>query len=369
MSKSKSNLNKQVFSINPDVIIDLYELDFSHLQVNFEELSDLYGVNIGADSVYRFCPMINGTNPILWQGYSYQPLPIEAEGFEHKSDGKLARPKVRIANPDGLFSKIVHSNEDFAKCKLTRKRTFARFLDPENFQNKNLNNSGKNPFGESDARSSFPDDVFFVNSKTGENKEAIEFELVSVLELEKAYIPARVVLSGYCNWKYRCSIGCKYSGLPIETEEGLDLTKNFSHKPDREKGLLSEQIQTGYVDSTLYGAGINSIPEWSRLGKNGTRENMKGYEIGDVVKIQNKKSNNPYKSTPQVFVCIQSHTQASLRHPFFFKNFWAKDECARTIEACKKRFSSKDLLPYNQNFNSTALPYGGFPGTERFPIE
>ena len=369
MSKSKSNLNKQLFSIAPDAVIDLYEIDFSNLQPNFEELADLYGVNVGADTVYRFCPMINGTNPIVWQGESYQPLPVEAEGFEHKANGKLARPKLRIANPDGIFSKIVHSNEDFAKCKVTRKRTFARFLDEDNFQNRNLNLEGENPFGKSDTRSAFMDDVFFINSKTTEDKKAIEFELVSVLELEKAYVPARVVLSGYCNWKYRCSIGCGYSGLPIETEEGASLTEGFAYSHNRSKGLASDVINPGSVDFTKYGLGEKSVPEWSRYGKNGNPQSMKGYEMGDVVKIVNSKSSNPYKITPQLFVCIQTHEQASLRHPFFFKNFWAKDECTRTIEACKKRFTDPSLANYNNHKNNKGLPYGGFPGTERFPLE
>ena len=137
MSKSQSSLNKQLISLTPDAIVNLYEIDFSILQENFEQLKDLYGINIGADAIYRFCPMINGTNPVIWQGNSYQPLPIKMEGFEHKSDGRLPRPTLTIANPEGIFSKIVHSNEDFANCKVSRKRTYARFLDDENFLNSN----------------------------------------------------------------------------------------------------------------------------------------------------------------------------------------------------------------------------------------
>ena len=166
MGKSESNLNKQLVSLSPDVLVDLYEIDFSSLQPNFEILQDLYGISIGADSVYRFCPMINGSNPVYWQGKGYQPLPIKASGFEHKSDGRLPRPTLTIANPDGVLSQIVHSNSDFTNCKVTRKRTYVRFLDDENFQNRNLNESGKNPFGEADPNSHLPDDVYFINKKT-----------------------------------------------------------------------------------------------------------------------------------------------------------------------------------------------------------
>ena len=167
MAKSQSNFNKQLLSIAPDTVIDLYEIDFSNLQANFEALADVEGINLSAEPIYRFCPMINSTNPIVWAGNSYQPLPMKMEGFEHKSDGRLPRPKLSIANPEGLLSMIVHINHDFSNCKVTRKRTYARFLDDENFGNRNLNEAGKNPFGEADPSSSYDDDVYFINRKVG----------------------------------------------------------------------------------------------------------------------------------------------------------------------------------------------------------
>ena len=137
MSISSVNLNKQLISLTPDALICLYEIDFSVLQSNFDELAGALGINLGSEPVYRFCSMENGSNPIVWQGKSYQPLPIKMDGFEHQSEGKLPRPTFTIANPEGILSKIVYSNKDFLNCKVTRKRTFARFLDDENFQNRN----------------------------------------------------------------------------------------------------------------------------------------------------------------------------------------------------------------------------------------
>ena len=169
----------------------------------------MYGINLGAEPVYRFCPMINGT-PIIWK-VCFSTITDKNKGFERNLTHY--RGLKYIANPDGLFSRILHANEDFINCKVTRKRTFARFLDEENFQNK------INPFGESDAGAEFDDDVFFINRKTSEDKNFIELELVSVLELEDAFVPARIILSDYCNWTYRCDIGCGYKGLAIETRQ------------------------------------------------------------------------------------------------------------------------------------------------------
>ena len=360
MGESQAHINKQLASLTPDSLIDLYEIDFSNLQSNFEILEDLYGINLGAEPVYRFCPMINDSNPVIWQGKSYQPIPVKMEGFEHKADGRLPRPTMTLANPEGIFSKIVHSNQDFANCKVTRRRTYARFLDDENFQNRNLNSSKSNPFGKADPSAHLPDDVYYINKKNLENKEVIEFELVSALEIENSPIPARVVLSDYCNWTYRCNIGCGYKGLPIETIEGSSLTSGFAFNSD-----------SGNINPNNYPNGIKDIPEWNRYGNAGTKASPRGYSLSDVVKIIGKSSSDPHKKIPQVFVCIQTHSRAADHHPFFDKEFWLKDECQKNLNACKKRFDKRvsSLLPYNKSSKSPGLPFGGFPGTEKFPVE
>lgn len=340
MSKSQSNLNKQLTSLIPDSLISFFEIDFSNLQVDFENLSDLYGVNFGAEAKYRFCPMINNSNPVIWQGVSYQPLPIKMEGFDSSSDGKLPRPMLSMANPEGIFSKISHSNQDFSNCQVTRKRTYARFLDDENFQNKNLNEKGKNPFGAADPNSHLLDDVYFINKKVSENKQVIQFELVSALEFEGSWVPARIVMADYCNWTYRCSIGCGYKGLPIETQEGRVLYNDID--PDKN----------------------SSIAEWDR--------NKSEYEVGDVVVVEGKVYKNPQKRVPQVFVCNKQHKDVSMHHPYLDSRYWLKDECSKTLESCSKRFgrSKLDLIPYNRADQTyEGLRFGGFPGTEKYNVQ
>lgn len=380
MSKAQSDFNKQLISLSPDALIDMYEIDFSNLQSTFQDLEDLYGINLGADAVYRFCPMINGTNPIIWRNYSYQPLPIKAEGFESKSDGRFARPKLTIANPDGLLSKILHSNNDFANSKVTRKRTYVRFLDKENFPNQ------VNPFGENISDAGFEDDLYFVNRKVEENKNVVQFELVSALELEDAFVPARVVMSNYCSWSYRCEIGCNYSGLPIETSEGKSLIKGFATQV-KEKDSSSQYI-VGEVDPNKYWRADTlrpKIPDWNKYGnifietdpingygewRKGSKESVYGYKLGDVVQIVPQNSNNLYKSTPQVFVCTKDHSDPSKHYPFFDSDHWAKDECAKTMSACIKRFSDPSLNKFNNTRNKKeTINFGGFPGTERFQVE
>lgn len=361
---------QQAQSLMPDALIDLYEIDFTNLQVNFDLLFDMYGISFGGEAVYRFCPMINDGNPIIWQGKSYQPLPIKVEDFEVKSDGRLPRPKIVIANPDGLFSKIAHSNHDFANAQVTRKRTFARFLDDENFLN------DTNPYESSDFEAHFPDDIYYISRKTEENKKFIKFELVSALELEETFIPARVILPSYCGFTYRCSVGCGYTGLPIETSSGKSLIKDFAH----EKPLTGTKEAFGFVNPDEYVNGISSVKEWNRLGRN-PDDGSEEYLLNDIIRITPSKSNNPYKNTPQIFVCIQSHTKPASHHPFFSPSYWLKDECQKNLEACKKRFSEKNttidlslketgynISSYNQANSETLLKFGGFPGTHKFDV-
>jgi len=365
MSESSSNLNKQLVSMNPDSIIELFEIDFSDIPLD----SSVFGDDMGPEPVYRFTSMINGSNPIVWQGKSYQPMPIKMEGFESSGAGKLPRPSLSLANPEGIFSKIVYSNQDFLNCKVTRKRTFLRFLDEENFQNRNLNEDFKNPFGSSDMKAHLPDDVYFINRKTLEDREQIRFELASPLELENAWIPARKVMSNYCCWTYRCDIGCGYKGLPIETIDGASLTKGFSVEEKKKNG----EIDTGRVDPQNYPAMMADVPHWSSRD---AQDLPLSYLVGDVVQIVQKNTQNPYSRTPQVFVCCQNHNNKDqVRHPFLHKDFWLKDECSKTANSCRKRFSDdfRSLNEYNTipgtDSNDRGLRFGGFPGTEDYPIE
>jgi lambda family phage minor tail protein L len=361
MSESSSQLSKQMMSISPDTVIELFEIDFSILQENIESLKYVSDINFGESAVYRFCAMINGTNPVYWQGNGYQPLPIEAEGFEKVGNGRLPRPKLRIANPDGIFSLIFKLNKDFANCTVIRKRTFSKFLDGDNYLNRNKNFFGDTHFGTPNADTHFDDDVFFVNKKTIEQKDMIELELVSALELEGSYVPARSVMSSYCGWTYRCSIGCGYKGLPLETSDGTSLIKGFSENSNDE--------DLGSIDKTV--DGIDEIKEWNVYGKEGSVGDPKNYEVGDMVKIIGKHSSNPYRSTPQVFVCIQKHNEPKRHHPFFDKKYWLKDECKRTLGSCSLRFSDDEgLSDYNKSHKTyPGLRFGGFPGTENFPVE
>jgi phage-related protein len=70
---------------------------------------------------------------LVWQGETYAPIPIRASGFEFSTGGKLPRPKLQVANANGILSALVLQYGDLLNAKVTRKRTLVKYLDIANW--------------------------------------------------------------------------------------------------------------------------------------------------------------------------------------------------------------------------------------------
>lgn len=174
-------------SLTPDAIIEMYELDSS---------------SVGG-AVDRFYAGTNELlNPLVWQGKTYSPLPIEVSGFEVSGSGSLARPKVKVANVEGLIGALTRQTNDLIGAKFTRIRTFKKYLDAVNFLAGN---------SLADSTQEFPRDVFYVDRKSVENKVFVEFELAAPWDVQGIQLPRRQVLQNVCTWKYRGG-ECGYAG-------------------------------------------------------------------------------------------------------------------------------------------------------------
>lgn len=153
------------------------------------EVFNVTTVPIGGTESFNFHAGTNAVmGSIFWQGIEYQPFPIEAEGFDKSLRGTLPRPKLRVANVSGILSALVVEFDDLVGAQITRKRTFARYLDGQ---------VGADP-------SQFlPDDVFFIEKKVSENKVMVEFDLASALDLQGVQLPSRDIVAQLCNSEYR----------------------------------------------------------------------------------------------------------------------------------------------------------------------
>jgi lambda family phage minor tail protein L len=150
-----------------------------------------------------------GTNALgedlVWQGRTYSRFPIEAEGFDLRSSGTAPRPKIRASNIGGFLGAEVRAYGELLGSKLTRKRTFARYLDAVNFPNGNPS---------ADPNVEIGDEVYYFDRKVSETNVAIEWELTSALDLVNQKLPRRQIIANLCPWKYRGQ-ECNYTGGPV----------------------------------------------------------------------------------------------------------------------------------------------------------
>ena len=176
--------------INPSSIIELFKIEL------VEELHYEKNNPSNIDTIVRFhagTNKLDNTN-IIWQGNTYQKFPCQAEGVEFDgSSGSIPRPTFTISNILGtitaLFATVnaVTANNDLNGAKFTRIRTLARYLDAANFT------GGTNPFGTPDTTQELPQEIYFIDRKVVENREIVQFELASELELINLKLPKRVV--------------------------------------------------------------------------------------------------------------------------------------------------------------------------------
>ena len=168
---SSSAIVSNLQNINPSAIIELFSLQLDN---------NLHG----ATTVYRFHAgsSLKDNGEIVWAGNSYQRFPVKAEGFAFRK-GQLPRPTLTLSNALGTITSILLTvnnttvGNDLTGATVTRIRTLARFIDAVNFP------SNVNPYGTPDATAEFPQEIYKIDRKSAENRDAVQFELASVFDL------------------------------------------------------------------------------------------------------------------------------------------------------------------------------------------
>lgn len=157
-----------------------------------------------------------GTNQlkgaVVWQGQTYAAMPVEATGFEFTGKGTVPRPTLRAQNVDGLIGASCDTYDDLIGATVTRKRTFAKYLDVVNFP------GAVNP--SADPAAAFPDDVYFIHRKALQSKHLVEFELAAAWDVQGVQLPRRQIIQHLCSWIYR-SAECGYTGAAVATIEDV----------------------------------------------------------------------------------------------------------------------------------------------------
>lgn len=199
---------------NAKIKSDIQKLN---IQSELIELYELDATSLGGSTYYFVPGTVSGT-AVVFNGITYSPLPVEVTGMDWDSDGKLPRPKIRVANVNLTFGAFVNAYNDGIGAKITRKRTFRKYLDEQ---------------AEADPNAEFPHDVFYIEQKTAQNKFYIEWELVAPVDIEGRFVPKGQVIAIcpriYRRWDgeefvYNDNNQCPYTGTDYFTEQGVATT-------------------------------------------------------------------------------------------------------------------------------------------------
>jgi lambda family phage minor tail protein L len=177
-----------------DAIVEMYELDISTI------------VSGGDTSFYFTAETMRDDTKIQWRRsdsdaslVTYEPLPIQATGFDKTTKGQIPTPELTVSNIFGTFSEVIDDLDDLVGAKVYRRRTLYKYLPGGGATNLN---------------SYFPTDLFYIERKTAETNLYVTFQLASPIDLEGLRLPKRVITQNYCVWKYR-GAECGYTGGPV----------------------------------------------------------------------------------------------------------------------------------------------------------
>jgi lambda family phage minor tail protein L len=146
--------------------------------------------------VYYFTPSTySASTSIRWRGNTYEPIDVQATGFERSVSGALPRPKISISGATlgsaGMMQSLntlLIAYDNLRGATITRWRTLKTYLDNETT---------------SDVTMFVQVDVFVVNQKTLHNKYNVEWELTAYIDYEGQKLPRRQIIKDYCTHIYR----------------------------------------------------------------------------------------------------------------------------------------------------------------------
>ena len=390
---SIKSLNFELTNLTPSSMVTFFEIDISailkdkgivpDLTVEAQAIGFKRDVN---DGILRFHNNIKIFNSyVVWKGKTYYPAPIQAEGFESTSKGTLPRPTLTIASQSetgsdqlALLKHEIRKLGDIINAKVTRRRTFAKYLDVINFTGASSGATASSetlPDGyEPDPYAELPKDIYFIERKTTENKNVLTYELASILDLEGIKIPKRVIISDKCVWQYR-GIGCWYQDASTDTLDGvegvvpllnkaelkyLDPKTGATHNTIKNKGLPYEAPPVATENdekiSSFVAASLKNLKEW---------DEDKAYVAGNYIYLLKDKIKYYF-----VAKLPEGETSVPLGTMPPNDTYWIADECSKSLTGCRMRWGLNGAFK-NTNalkdckIKAGDLPFGGFPAARK----
>ena len=363
------DITTELSSLDPSELITLYEIDASEIKTDL-----IYNKNVYlSEDVFRFHNMNNLKGVTLYFGsVPYYSFPMQVDGFQMNAGGAVAKPTMTITAVEGMseplsmMKKVFLELENLIGAKVIRIRTLAKYL------NKDANDNTDGVGGAEDAEAELPRDIFYIERKSVEDKNNVQFELSSILDLQNLSLPARTVYSARCPFTYRGE-GCLYeykswSNGPTEHDDQKEIFGTDTFLPDFAPPVADAEDQL--IKGLVSEYDPDSLPRTIAENFKGEYDKTKAYAKGDVVFLE--KDNVKYyfvgrgdllDSTVTLIAAYQSPPND--RH-------WVKDQCSKSLKGCKLRWGTNGKAIKCQDDQNDCsdkvkannyLNFGGFPGT------
>ena len=309
---------------------------------------------------------------------TYTAIPIEMKGIERKTDGASARPTLTVANILSTFRDAIGTltNKDLVGKRLVRRTTLQKYLYGES--------------GDASPPIEFPTEKFIIDRIASEDKLSINFELAAASDLEGVNLPSRIVVGKYCSWEYQGAIsnsrgGCIWPSNSKVLVAGTEYKAYFNIK---DEPIVSQSLSfTAYNSGTAY-----TENDWVTHGGNAWRSNSAShtgntpaygstfwtrawpYTVYDASKADyayDKDDHTYVESGDTIWRTVRANTPAG-QTPAVGSNYWVRgDLCGKILGSCKCRFqfqpdSGNSNLPSVNKNTEKVLPFGGFPGSEKY---
>lgn len=317
-------ISADIQQLSPSAIIELFQVDASNQGL----AAPLY-FHAGTNAIAQ---------PIVFQGITYTPFPVEVSGFEYNGRGTLPRPTMRVSNVFSGITVLLLQYGDLVGARVTRIRTLARYLDGQ---------------PAADPTAEFPREVYYVDRKVSENRDIVEFELASALDLAGVQLPRRQIIQNTCPWVYR-SAECGYTyRAPGAPAASVNIATN-------EVVIAGHGMVTGdLVRIATTPGGTPMTINGEQLAQDGITSLVQR-NLRYAIRINNSAfllASSQFRAFQGLSDDIQS--AGSGVHTFQTGFYFANDtQCpSPSDDACGKRLSSCRI-----RFGQFAeLPYGGFP--------
>ena len=344
---------------------------------------------------------------------TYTAFPIVIEGLELQESGASHRPTFTLANIVSVFAGLSgeYKNDDLIGRTLLRRRTLQKHLHGE----RAAGSAGTAP-------TEFPVVKYIIDRIASQNAAAVIFEVAAPYDLQNITLPRREVVGKYCSWLYQGAElnkgGCSFRvGSEVIVDKDLSSGEVTSHRAFFDvddspliaatwaavssnapawstgdaygyRGVI--QIGTPAVNSSIPHYVVHGGRYWQVQVTHTTASNREPgtttgaaywkeaflYTVHDATN-QAYAVGNKVLYANQVFECLVAHNSSTSVVGTILptnRTFWERrDLCGKTIESCKCRFGFNPTSSLTANNppgflkdRSISLPFGGFPGTQKF---